>query len=320
MPYGEFTLIDRLLRPLAAGHPASLGLVDDAAVLDCRPGEQIVLTKDAMVEGVHVLPDDPPDLVARKLVRRNLSDLAAMGADPLGYLLALARRRDLADAWLEGFAAGLARDQEEFGIALLGGDTVGTPGPITLTLTALGTVPAGEALRRGGARPGDDIHVSGTLGDGALGLRVLKGELDASPAAREALADRYRLPRPRLALGRALRGLAHAALDVSDGLVADLGHIVLASGVGAEVEAARLPLSSAARGLPGALEAALAGGDDYELLFAAAPEARDRVDALARDLDLPIARIGRLREGAGVRVVGADGAELPVARGGWTHF
>ena len=130
MPYGEFTLIDRLLRPLAAGHPASLGLVDDAAVLDCRPGQQIVLTKDAMVEGVHFLPDDPPDLVARKLVRHNLSDLAAMGADPLGYLLALARRRDLADAWLEGLAAGLARDQEEFGIALLGGDTVGTPGPV----------------------------------------------------------------------------------------------------------------------------------------------------------------------------------------------
>ncbi|MDF2781719.1 MAG: thiL, partial [Geminicoccaceae bacterium] len=267
MALGEFAFIAERLRPLAAGSPGALDLADDAALLDPPAGSELVLTKDAMVAGVHFLPDDPPGDIARKLLRVNLSDLAAMGAAPLGYLLALIRPKATAEDWLAEFCRGLAEDQATFGIGLLGGDTVSTPGPLALSLTALGHVPRGAALRRGGAKPGDDIWASGTLGDAALGLKVLQGELEAAPAVGAQLVERYRLPQPRLALGQTLRGLASAALDVSDGLLADLGHILETSAVGAEIHAAALPLSPAARALPGVREAALAGGDDYELLF-----------------------------------------------------
>jgi len=317
---GEFAFIAGRLRPLAAGSAAALELADDAAVLDPPRGCQLVLTKDAMVEGVHFLPDDPAGGVAQKLLRVNLSDLAAMGADPLGYLLAIARRSDLADDWLAGFCAGLAEDQGEFGIRLLGGDTVSTPGPLVLSLTALGTVPEGRALRRKGAEPGDDLYVSGTLGDAALGLAVRRGELQPPAAATVCLADRYRRPQPRLALGRALRGVAHAVIDVSDGLLADLGHILECSEVGAEVRADALPLSLAARDLPGAREAALAGGDDYELLFAAPPRRRAAIEALAQKLALPLTRIGRIEVVPELRVLDAEGRTLNPRSFGWTHF
>ena len=320
MSLGEFAFIDQLLKPLARGTPAALGLVDDAAVLDPPPGRQLVLTKDAMVAGVHFLERDPPGQVARKLLRVNLSDLAAMGADPLGYLLAVIRPRDLGEAWFTAFCEGLAEDQREYRVGLLGGDTTSTPGPLTLSLTAVGSVPEGQALRRSGARPGDDLWVSGTLGDGALGLRVLQQRLGAGPAATTFLVDRYRCPQPRVALGRALRGLATAALDISDGLLADLGHIAEASAVGAVVEAARLPLSAAATGLDGALEAALTGGDDYELLFTAPPERVQRIGRLAGEVHLPLTRIGRIEPGTGVRALDPDGLELPLERRGWTHF
>jgi thiamine-monophosphate kinase len=317
----EFALIARHFRPLAG--PGALDLSDDAALLDPPPGRQLVLAADAMVEGVHFLATDPPQTVGRKLLRVNLSDLAAMGADPLGYLMTTSLPRGVEDAWIAGFVAGLAEDQRTFGLPLLGGDTTATPGPACLSLTILGTVPPGEALLRGGARPGDAVWVSGTIGDGALGLRVLRGELPGDPAGR--LARRYRLPEPRLALGRALRRLAHAAMDVSDGLVQDLGHLCRAAGCGAEIEAAAVPLSPEARGLIGRdaarLVLALTGGDDYELLFAAPAGAEAEIERRAAAAATPVARIGRFVEGPPeVTVRGADGAPLTLARGGWSHF
>jgi thiamine-monophosphate kinase len=319
MPEGEFEFIARRLRPLATARGA-LDLTDDAALLNPTPGKQLVLAKDAMVAGVHFLPDDPPGQIAQKLVRVNLSDLAAMGAAPLGYLLALARSGEISDDWLAEFCAGLAADNGAFGIALLGGDTVSTPGPLTLSLTAIGALPEGAALLRSGAKAGDDIWVSGALGDAALGLKVLQGQLEVTAAARADLIARYRLPQPRLALGQALRGVASAAVDISDGLVADLGHILEASAVGAELRADQVPLSSAARDLPGAREAALAGGDDYELLFTAPSKRRAEIAALSRQLDLPLTRVGAIRAGSDLRLLDAAGQKLDVANRGWQHF
>jgi thiamine-monophosphate kinase len=319
MPEGEFAFIARRLRPLATAEGA-LGLADDAALLDPPPGRQLVLAKDAMVAGVHFLPDDPPALIARKLLRVNLSDLAAMGAAPLGYLLALARPKAITDDWLVEFCAGLAADNAEFEIALLGGDTVSTPGPLTLSLTALGEVPKGTALLRRGAGEGDDVWVSGSLGDAALGLQVLQGRIEAPAEARAYLADRYRLPQPRLALGQALRGIASAAIDVSDGLIADLGHILEVSGVGAKLRAAALPLSPAARDVPGARLAALAGGDVYELLFTAPVGRRADIEALSRKLELTLTRIGRIRAEPGLDVLDEAGRLLQLPKAGWQHF
>jgi thiamine-monophosphate kinase len=320
MALGEFAFIAERLRPLAAGTPGALALRDDAALLDPPAGAELVLTKDAMVAGVHFLPDDPPGDVARKLLRVNLSDLAAMGAAPLGYLLALVRSRETSETWLADFCQGLAEDQTEFQIGLLGGDIVATPGPLALSLTAIGQVPKGAALLRSSARPGDDVCVSGTLGDAALGLKVLQGELSVNAQARAHLTGRYRLPQPRLALGQALRGIAHATIDVSDGLLADLGHILETSGVGAELRAAALPFSAVARDVAGAREAALAGGDDYELLFTAPPSRRGAIAALSRQLDLPLSRIGEIHVGTGIRVLDGAGHEIQVEHTGWQHF
>jgi thiamine-monophosphate kinase len=320
---GEFERIARFFAPLAA--PEGLGLVDDVAIIPGPPGEQYVLKTDAIVEGAHFLPDDPADQVAQKLLRVNLSDLAGKGAVPVGYLLTTALPRERDEAWLERFSEGLARDQKEFGIGLLGGDSVATTGPVTLSVAAVGRVRAGRTVLRSGAKPGDTMFVSGTLGDGALGLRALRGELPAlSRAKRDFLADRYRLPRPRLQLGRGLVGTAHAMMDISDGLVADLGHICETSGVSAVVEAARLPLSPAARAAiaadPSLLQAALAEGDDYELLFTAAPDARDGIAAIARETAVPVTAIGRIEHGTGVRVIDEQGAPISVTDGGYRHF
>ncbi|MDA8252442.1 MAG: thiamine-phosphate kinase [Rhodospirillales bacterium] len=307
----EFSLIARHFRPLAG--PGALDLTDDAAVLALPPGRELVIAADAMVAGVHFLPDDPPDLVGRKLLRTNLSDLAAMGAAPLGYLMTVSVPRATPDAWFAGFAAGLAQDQAEFGIALLGGDTTSTPGPVTLSLTILGTVAPGEAIRRVGARPGDLLFVTGTIGDGALGLRAARGEI-ADPGGY--LVDRYRLPRPRLGVAR--HGVVAAALDVSDGLVQDVGHLCRAGGCGAEIVAHDLPLSAPARAaLPGALVAILTGGDDYELAMAVRPEQA----AALRQSPVPVTCIGRFVAGPPhVAVRGADGAEIALGAGGWSHF
>jgi thiamine-monophosphate kinase len=321
-PLGEFERIARFFAPLAG--PGALGLRDDAALIDGPPGRQLVLTVDAIVAGVDYLPDDPPDLVARKLLRVNLSDLAAKGATPLGYLLTTVLPAECGEGWLADFSAGLAADQAEFSIVLLGGDTSGTPGPATLSVTAIGTVAAGQAILRRGALPGDLVYVSGTIGDAALGLRALRGDLAGlDDGARTFLADRYHLPRPRLALGQGLGGIAHAMVDVSDGLVADLGHICAVSGVAALLEAGCVPLSPAAQaaltGDPGLLSLVLAGGDDYELVFAASPAAEPAIAALARALALPIARIGRIAAGSGVQVVDETGRVIELAATGYRH-
>lgn len=319
MSLGEFELIDHLLRPLAAGFPGALNLRDDAALVDVPPGHQLVVAKDALVAGIHFLPDDPPDLVAGKLLRVNLSDLAAMGADPLAYLTVIARPPDLPETWLEDFVRGLARDQTVFGLHLIGGDTVSTTGPAFFTLTILGLVPSGRALRRDGAGPGQLVCVSGTLGDAALGLRILRG-LAAPEDVSMPLIERYRTPRPRIALGKALRGVATAAIDISDGLLADLGHILEASGVGARIEAAAVPLSEPARGLPGARLGALTGGDDYELLFTIEPDKAPLLSELSETFDLPLTVIGRTREEPGLEVVDDRGRPLVLDRLGWRHF
>ena len=320
---GEFGRIREFFAPLAG--LGALDLTDDAALVECQPGYRLVVTVDQLVEGVHFLADDPPELVAKKLLRRNLSDLAAMGATPRHYLLTSALPGSRDDAWVRRFAEGLAEDQHRFGIALLGGDSTSTPGPTALTLTAIGQVAAGREIRRGGAQPGDRVWVSGTIGDAFLGLKVLRGEYsELAPEHRAALVARFQLPDPRTELGPRLGGIAHAMIDVSDGLLADLGHICATSGVAALVELSRVPLSPAAREVVGAdtaMHAALAaGGDDYELLFTAPPEADDEIVSLSRSLGLPIAEIGAIEAGKGVRLVDAAGAEIPVAAAGWRHF
>ena len=292
---GEFELIRRFLAPLATAAGAG-GLEDDGALLDAPEGQRrLAVTTDTMVEGVHFPPDGPPGLIARRLLRSNLSDLAAMAARPEGYLLNLALSARIDDPWLEAFAAGLAADQEEFGISLLGGDTVGTPGALTLTVTAFGS--AASPVRRSGAAPGDLVFVTGPVGDGYFGLKAVRGEM-AAPR----LAERYWLPSPRFGAAEG----ATAAADISDGLVADLGHICRASGVGAVIDLEAVPLSAevAALGAQARL-AALTGGDDYELVFTA-----PRSTAIA---------IGRIVSGEGVTVLDGSGQPVALARQGYRH-
>jgi thiamine-monophosphate kinase len=317
----EFALIARHFRPLAG--PGALDLGDDAALLIPPPFRDLVLTVDAMVAGVHFLPDDPADLVGRKLLRVNLSDLAAKGAVPLGYLMTVSAPVGTPDAWFAGFAAGLAADQAAFAITLLGGDTTSTPGPISLSLTAVGHVAPGRMVRRTGARAGDGIWVTGTIGDGALGLAVAQGRL-GDPTGH--LLDRYRLPRPRL--GLPIAGIASAGMDVSDGLVQDLGHLCRAARLGravglqAEIEAALVPLSDAARAAgPDWLATCLTGGDDYELLLAVPPAHEAALQQAAQAAGIPVTRIGSFRPGApGVMVRDAGGQPISFDRPGWSHF
>jgi thiamine-monophosphate kinase len=318
---GEFATIAKLFRPLARGDKAALDLGDDAACIRLRSRRDLVVTADALVAGVHFFPGDPPAAIARKALRVNLSDLAAKGAKPIGYFLALARPAGMADRALAAFARGLAQDGEFFGIPLLGGDTTSTPGPLAVAITALGEVGQGTMLRRDGARPGDDLWLSGTLGDGALGLLVAKGAL----APGKALLARYRLPQPRLALGQKLVGLAHACMDVSDGLAADLGHMCARSKLGAIVELGHLPLSRAAIAAlaadPRLIETIATGGDDYELLFAAPPSARAAITRAALAAKTQATRIGAFAKGAPqVRFVDAAGRRQRFARAGFTHF
>ncbi len=311
----EFDLIARYFRPLAG--PGSFDLRDDAALLTPPAGRDLVLTADAMVAGVHFLPADPPDLVGRKLLRVNLSDLAAKGATPLGYLMTVSTPRDTPESWFAGFSAGLAEDQLAFNITLLGGDTTSTPGPISLSLTIIGHVAPGMAVHRFGAAAGDGVWVTGTIGDGALGLAAATGRL-ADPDGY--LAGRYRLPRPRLEL--AIGGVASAGMDVSDGLVQDLGHICRASGLGATIEAAAVPLSAQARAAgPEWLETCLTGGDDYELLLSV-PVAREAaLLATAEARGVQTTRIGRFHAGPmHVTVRDENKAIMNFAKSGWSHF
>jgi thiamine-monophosphate kinase len=321
----EFAAIARYFKPLAGDDPTARHLDDDAAVLTPPEGMDLVFTKDAMVAGVHFFEDDPKDLVARKLARVNLSDLASMGAKPLGYLLATALPEDSRVEWLEGLSRGFAADQEIFGWSLWGGDTVSTPGPATLSLTAVGAVARGQALPRGGAGDGDLVFVSGTVGDGGLGLRARTGNLPKGTAADsiKALESRFLLPTPRMTLGQALVGIATSAIDISDGLMSDLGHICEVSGLGAVVRQSALPISDAARAvleLDPSFWPSIFAGDDYELLFTAPPARRDAVFEAAGTAGVPVAEIGRMEGGSHPYLVDEAGNMVKGSLAGYRHF
>ncbi|MDD1531158.1 thiamine-phosphate kinase [Bradyrhizobium sp. WBOS7] len=323
----EDALIARYFKPLATD-PGAFGLVDDAAVLSAS-GDDIVVTTDAVVEGVHYLASDPPDTIARKALRVNLSDLAAKGAVPAGFVLTLALRSK-EDAWLRPFAEALGQDAREFACPLLGGDTVSTPGPQMISITAFGRVPQGRMVGRTGARPGDCILVTGTIGDAALGLDVLNGgaaatALASSPAAKDALVWRYRVPQPRNVLARAVRDHASAAMDVSDGLAGDLAKLCAASEVSGSVDVASVPLSAAAAGLVArnvvGIETLLAGGDDYEVLCTVPPAQVDALMAAGRAAGLAVTAIGTVVAGKErPRFLDGQGQELALTRLSYSHF
>jgi thiamine-monophosphate kinase len=322
----EFDDIARLFRPLTRGAPEALGLADDAACIPSRPGFDLVVTQDAMVEGVHFLPDDPPELVARKLLRVNLSDLAAKAAAPYAYFLSAAWPAGYPAQARAAFAAGLSLDQTAFGLTLLGGDTVSTPGPLTVSATLLGWVESGTMVRRDGARPGDVVLVTGCIGDGGLGLKAARGELKGLDAADlDYLAGRYRLPEPRNALREALAGAASAACDVSDGLVADAGHIGEASGVAIQIDLERIPLSPAARAWVAtqaspvkALAELAAAGDDYEVVCATDMMGAVRLSIAAAEAGVALTPVGRVAAGEGTIAL-HRGEVVLMDRAGWRH-
>jgi thiamine-monophosphate kinase len=324
---GEDSLIARYFRPIATD-PGAFGLGDDAAILAASGGD-IVVTTDAIVEDVHFLSDDPPDTVARKALRVNLSDLAAKGADPAGFVLTLALRA-ADDAWLAPFARGLAEDAATYRCALLGGDTVSTPGPLMVSITAFGRLASGKMVHRRGAKPGDRVVVTGTIGDAALGLDILRGGVVATAladdvAAQQMLVGRYRIPEPRTALAKAIRDHASAAMDVSDGLAGDLAKLCDASGVSAAIDAPSIPLSASAarllaRGSVG-IETIVAGGDDYEVLCTI-PE--DRFEAFAqkaRQAAVAVTPIGTIIAGTSIpRFLDTEGRAIALPRLSYSHF
>jgi thiamine-monophosphate kinase len=326
---GEERLIAKYFRPFAR-HPGALGLLDDAAVLTPPAGCDLVLTKDAIVAGVHFFADDPAGAIARKALRVNLSDLAAKGAAPSGFLLALALPDGVTDAWLKDFAAALGLDADTYGCPLLGGDTVGTPGPLMVSITAMGNVPHGTMVQRRGAKPGDRVLVTGTIGDAALGLK-LRRDNDAArrwklnPTMREHLAERYLIPRPRSSLAELLRTHASAAMDISDGLAGDLRKLCNVSGVAAEIEVARVPLSEAARAAlaaePGLIETVLTGGDDYEIVCTIPVIKSESFGTAAAGEGVEVTEVGRVIAGEGApRFVGSDGRPLAFGKASFSHF
>ena len=325
---GEDRLIERFFRPLAK-NSAALGLMDDVALLTPPAGSDLVLKTDAIVGGVHFFPDDPADAVAKKALRVNLSDLAAKGARPAGFLLALALNAEVGENWLAAFAHGLGADADAYGCPLLGGDTDRTPGPITISIAAVGFVPQGTMVRRAGAQAGEAVIATGTIGDAALGLLLRRepnrpafAKLDAG--MRKHLIERYLLPQPRLALARALREHATAAIDVSDGLAGDLMKLATASGCGALIEAKRVPFSTAARSVlaaePALIETALTGGDDYEIVASVPADRLASLQAAAKGVGVEVTAIGRIEAGEGVEVIGEDGRPLALARPSFSHF
>lgn len=321
---GEFELIARYFAPLARSFKGAGNLQSDNAFLAADPRHDLVVKTDTVVAGVHFLADEQPQRVAAKALRVCLSDLAAGGAVPFVYQLALALPSNWTEDWLASFAKGLAADQKRYGIVLCGGDTVVTPGPLTVTITAFGRVPRGKGIGRGGARAGDELWVSGTIGDGALGLLAARGGLRALTARQHAfLEDRYRLPRPRSGLGLRLVGIASAAADVSDGLLADANHIGQASGLAVNVERDEVPLSVAGRAVveadPRLWANVLGGGDDYELVMAVPPRKCAALQAVTRAAGIKITRIGSFTRGAGVTLT-AGGKTVAAPRKGYVHF
>ena len=317
---GEFELISRYFAPLSKGFAGAFGLLDDAAVVRPAPGQDLVVKTDAILGGIHFRPDDPPDLVGRKALRANLSDLAAKGAVPRAYVLDLMLPHGIEESWVATFARGLAEDQAEFGIHLIGGDTDSTTGPVAIAITAFGEVASGRMILRSGARAGDLIYVTDTIGDAALGLDVLRGAVfppDSESA--QYLIARYRLPSPPVTLGPRLMGQAMASIDISDGLIADLRHVCDVSNVAALIQSDRVPLSAAARSIvaahPACLRTVLSGGDDYQILFTAPPAKAELLAALSQEFRLPITAIGHITDASGrkgdrVSVLDAGGKPL----------
>lgn len=306
----EFDIIARYFAPLAIS-PGAFGLKDDAAIMRARPGFDLVVTTDQTAQGTDFFAEDPPGTVAQKALRVNLSDLAAKGAKPEYYLLNLALPRPVREAWLADFTRGLSEDQRQFGISLLGGDTSATDGPLSISITAMGFVPEGRMVKRSGAKVGDAVYVTGTIGDSGGGLALLKGEannLDAADCAY--LMNCYRVPRPPVSFGESLCDVAHAGADISDGLIADLGHIAAASGVGIVVEGERVPLSPALKALWGAgtLVRAVTAGDDYQTTFTA-----------PAGLNGPFSCIGQVVAGEGVRLT-VNGKMVTIPKPGYQHF
>lgn len=328
-PLGEFEIIARYFAPLAT-NPAALGLLDDAAILPVPEGQELVVTCDSIIEGVHFLAGDPPDSIGHKALAVNLSDLAAKGARPHAYVLTLALPGAPFSGWLKAFSQGLQRLQEQASIALVGGDTSATPGPLTISIMALGLVPQGEAVLRRGAAVGDRLYVSGTIGDAALGLKLLRepglaADWGLSEEEGDFLIERYRRPEARFALALPLRHYAHAGLDVSDGLAGDCQKLCKASGVGATLQAARAPLSSAAAKAvaraPVLLAELLAAGDDYEILAAIAETHAQDFEAEAQRHEVSVTAIGSIVPGEGeVAVVDAGGRALQLGHTGFVHF
>lgn len=320
----EFETIRRLLAPLA--HPEwGRGLADDVALVPSRKGHDLVVTKDALVEGVHFLATDPLDTVAQKLLRVNLSDLAAKGAEPFGYLLACHWSERCGWPERQAFVEGLAQDQARFGVALLGGDTVSTPGPASFSITLMGWAVKGRIVDRAGAQPGDLVFVTGTVGDGWLGLQAARGLLQLDSERMAALVEHYRRPMPRTVFAPTILEHASAALDVSDGLIGDLGHLARASGVRLDLQLENLPLSLAAQAwFDGradpfhALSQLATGGDDYEIAFTARPGHEAALRREAERLHLRLTRIGEVRAGEGVHVR-YQGEAVPIDQAGWIH-
>jgi len=322
----EFELIDQLLKPLSNGMSGAFGLSDDAAILgSLEEGEVHVVTKDALAVDVHMLADDPPGDIARKALRVNLSDLAAMGAVPTGFFMALCLGRETDDQFVRSFVHGLANDIIRYETPLLGGDVVRHSGPFLVTITAIGKATEAELLRRSGAQVGDGLWVSGSIGDGALGLLAATDRLqEISDQYRSDLIQSYRVPEPRVGLGKALSGVANACIDISDGLIADVGHLCSESRLMCKINADHVPLSSQVRSVisfePSLLGTIMNGGDDYELAFAVSGCHEDTVKRIAKSLDIQITKIGLFGEGKGVEVVGADDASIAIARNGYQHL
>ena len=322
----EDRLIARFFGPIAT-HPGALGLSDDAAFIKPPAGCDLVLKTDAIVGGVHFFPEDAAQAVAGKALRVNLSDLAAKGARPLGFLLSLAIPKEISEEWLGGFAEGLRGDAVLFGCPLLGGDTDRTPGPVTVSIAMFGSVPEGTMVRRAGAKPGDRVFVTGTIGDAALGVALRGGRAKTwklNDAQRQHLMSRYLLPQPRNALAEAVRDNASAAMDISDGLVGDFGKLCRASGVAADINVASVPVSDAAKaviaGDGAAFELVLTGGDDYEIVCTVPEEKSESFRAAAKAASVPVAEIGQIKTGEGARFIDASGKPLAFRRASFSHF
>ncbi|TPW35639.1 thiamine-phosphate kinase [Oecophyllibacter saccharovorans] len=313
---GEFDFIGRHFRPLSG--EGAYDLRNDGAILRPASGHELVVSSDTMVENRHFLPGDPPETVGQKLLRCNLSDLAAMGAKPVGYTLnvTLDPQGPYGEKWFSEFARGLQKDQALYGLSLLGGDTTSTTGPLVLSMTVFGEVPVGQALRRDRAQPGDEVWVTGQLGNGALGLQVRTGKL-SDPSGE--LVRAYQLPTPRLGLD--LFGIVTTAMDISDGVIQDAGHIAEESGVKLVLDERRFPYSPAGQAAGEAWhETRLLGGDDYELLMTVPPHRISALKKICATQGIPVTSIGKVEQGTGVDVLGTDGLPLKLTRTGWQHF